>query len=92
MTTIPSRLASVTAISGTHQIARKRVFALYRDWYRSVSVKRRALPGLYNVVDAEVLFIVFTHCIYPLTGSPDCLALRSEHLSIYDPRKEEGRL
>jgi hypothetical protein len=36
MTTIPSRLASVSAISGTQQIARQRVRALYRDWYRSV--------------------------------------------------------
>ncbi|KAG7527260.1 hypothetical protein FFLO_07112 [Filobasidium floriforme] len=35
MTTIPSRLASVSAISGTQQIARQRVRALYRDWYRS---------------------------------------------------------
>ena len=41
MTTIPSRLASVSAISGSQQIARQRVRALYRDWYRSVSPRRR---------------------------------------------------
>jgi NADH dehydrogenase (ubiquinone) 1 alpha subcomplex subunit 6 len=40
MTTIPARLARATRTSSNPTEARHRVFALYRDWYRSVSPTR----------------------------------------------------
>ena len=38
MTTIPSRLATLTRSSPSAVEARKRALSLYRDWYRSVGL------------------------------------------------------
>ena len=46
MTTIPTRLARATLVSGSLDIARARSRTLYREWYRAVRAQALTWPGV----------------------------------------------